>query len=235
LSRISNLVNRKIQSIQGGDENEVIGAFLLFAANAVFAASVCPIVTGGGTGGVNVNPAYAAFNVNLPNIGCNVLFTFNPDLTVTISNPNTAVSYDDGIDDNLVGVINNTGSPIFSIPLTSTGAIAIFGFDGDGICDDSPGWTFSPVGAGGTTPCGSPVPGGYGHPGVTFSGISPDQRSGTVNFAGGIPSGGSNWFSLEGPANTAALGNPPEPGTIILMGSGLAGVLAAVRRRRMAR
>jgi len=212
-----------------------IGVLLIFAASTAFAASVCPIVTGGNADGQTVSAAYLAnfiANPSAPNIGCNLLFTFNANGSVTITTPNTAISYDDGLDDNLVGVINNTGSPIFSIPLTSSSGIAIFGFDGDGICDP-PGLTFSPLGAGGTTPCGTPVSGGYGHAGVTFSGISLNQASGTVNFAGGIPGGGgSNWFSLEGPADTSAIVIPPEPGTIILMGGGVAGLLFAVRRRR---
>jgi len=44
-------------------------------------------------------------------------------------------SYDSGADDALIGVQNNSSSPISSLPLSAEDEL--FGFDGDGICDDA--------------------------------------------------------------------------------------------------
>lgn len=90
----------------------------------------------------------------------------------------------DGIEDTLIGVQNNSGQTVFSLPLSSPNSI--FGFDGDGICAVSP------------HPAGCPFgPTGYEGPGVSFSGINPTGTAGIVNFAGGIPPGSSAYFGLE--------------------------------------
>lgn len=120
-----------------------------------------------------------------------------------------AISYDNGGDDNVVGVINNTGHSIVSIPLSGT--TSPFGFDGDGACD--PTWTFA-----GGNPCGTTIS-GYGHQGVAFS--STNANSGTVLFAGGITPGGSNWFSLEGPVDVHLVIGAPEPSSLLLLASGV--------------
>jgi hypothetical protein len=151
-----------------------------------------------------------------------VLITFNANNSITTTTPNGATSYDNGGDDILVGIINNTKKPISSVTLTGT--TVPFGFDGDGACD--PTWTFA-----GGNPCGATTS-GYGHDGVTFSGISPDLSTGTVDFAGGIAPGGSNWFSLEGPVSLN-LKVVPEPGTLLLfaLGAGLLGTIRSVTRK----
>src|SRR4051812_45037024 len=92
----------------------------------------------------------------------------------------------DGIEDTLIGVQNNSSHAVLSIPLR--GQTDIFGFDGDGLC--APFTSPQPAGC----PFGST---GYEGPGVSFSTISADSTSGTVSFAGGIPPGGSAYFSLE--------------------------------------
>src|SRR5205814_574266 len=83
----------------------------------------------------------------------------------------------DTADDTLVGIVNNDVVAIQSIKLRSTRPI--FGFDGDGICGTNPlnGRPFVPRPA--NCPFGLT---GYEGPGVIFSDISPDGRSGTVNF-----------------------------------------------------
>ena len=75
--------------------------------------------------------------------GCNVIITFaaNGSISTTIVNPNPY----DGVEDTLVGIVNNTGAPITSIDLSSSAAI--FGFDGDGICASE--WAVSPCNNGG--------------------------------------------------------------------------------------
>src|SRR6185437_13528293 len=116
-------------------------------------------------------------------------------------------------EDALIGVQNNSSSPISSIPLSVPGAaghrIDIFGFDQDGLCD--PGGPPVPSGClapPGTSPCGPELqscsfprpagePAGYVEPGALtdntqngyegptswFSGVSADESSGVVNFS----------------------------------------------------
>jgi len=194
--------------------------FSLVTAQTVFAASICPIITGGGAGGVSVSPAYVAGS-GVTNGGCNVLITFNLNGSITTTFPNPAPSYDDGLDDNLVGILNNSLNPLSSVTLTGT--TGPFSFDGDGACD--PTWIFS-----GGNPCGTTTS-GYGPQGVTFSGISANFNTGTVNFATPIAAGGgSNWFSLEGPVDLNLVVNGPEPGSLVLLTTGLFAVVWRLRR-----
>jgi hypothetical protein len=202
-------------------------ALVLLAANTMFGASVCPVMTGGNAGGGGgVSATYIAGS-GATNGGCNVLITFNADGSITTTFPNAANSYDNGGDDNLVGIVNNSGHALNSVTLTGTQDP--FGFDGDGACDST--WTFA-----GGNPCGTVTAANtYGHSGVTFSGISANTQTGTVNFAGGIGSGGNNWFSLEGPVDiNLKVSGVPEPSSIMLFGSLLAGVAWKIRRRRSA-
>ena len=196
-------------------------------ASATPITAACPVFTGGGAGGVTVSAAYTA-NSGGVNGGCNVLITFNADGSITTSRPNLATSYDSGVDDNMVGIVNLTSSPIFSVTLTSTSDP--FGFDGDGSCD--PTWFFN-GGSGLAGFCANAAGGaigGYGHNGVTFSGISANFSTGTVNFAGGIAPQTGNWFTLEGPVDlNLRVVAAPEPASLLLLGTG---VLALARRRR---
>ena len=103
----------------------------------------------------------------------------------------------DGVEDTLIGVQNNSGRPISSINLASTTA-SIFGFDHDGICDPS-SW---PAPTTTNTPPGCPGPQGFGPtgyegPGTSFSNISSNDATGTVNFSPSLASGGSAYFGLE--------------------------------------
>ncbi len=193
---------------------------LAFTSNTALATSICPVMTGGNAGGGGgVNPTYIADSGGTDG-GCNLLITFNANGSITTSRPNAATSYDGGGDDNLVGILNDSGHLISSITLA--GATDPFGFDGDGACD--PTWTFA-----GGNPCGTTTS-GYGHSGVTFTAIS--GGTGTVHFAGGIPTGSGNWFSLEGPVDIH-LRIVPEPSALLLLGTGLLGIgFSALRRRR---
>jgi PKD repeat protein len=99
----------------------------------------------------------------------------------------------DGSDDTLVGVINESSTPVTSLTLNSN--TPIFEFDGDGICSGFygtiPGCPFGPT--------------GYEGPGAQYVDISPDFTSGAVEFSTGLPPGATGYFSLEAPLTASSI------------------------------
>lgn len=163
--------------------------------------------------------------------GCNTIITLNSNGTSTI-NITSATTYD-GIEDQLVGVINNSGSTIYSLTLSGT---KIFGFDGDGAfssaCNAATGTP--------PFPCGAATPGdttGYAGPSTSFT--ITDANNGVVNFAGGVPNGGTAFFSLEEAPSaggftvtgTGTTPTVPEPGSILFFATGILGIGALVWKR----
>jgi hypothetical protein len=225
-----------------------VAALALWAtpAGATPITDACPRLNGGFTGGTAVDPTYQsnAANLGTANGGCNVLITFGANGSITTTHPNTQGFYDDGRDDNLVGIVNNLGVPITSFFLSS-GSFAIFNFDNDGVCGTLttgagggvPGYTASNGSM--ATLCGTSDSSGYLPQGITKTGG--DIFQGTVNFAGGIPSGQAAFFSLEGPVDQNLFVGPPttggtptavpEPTSLLLLGTG---ILACARRMRKA-
>jgi hypothetical protein len=161
---------------------------------------------------------------------CNVLATFNSNGSVSITYP-ASTPYD-GSDDMMIGVVNNTASTLNSLVFSGSGnGGGAFMFDGDGACAYGPS-------------CNHPALGSYvsvwgdnGYwdqgSGVWFTNVNAAEDTGTINFFGGIAPGGSAWFSLE-----SAVGSGPivitsaEPGTLVMLGMGLVGLI--LRRRREA-
>lgn len=134
---------------------------------------------------------------------CAVLIVFNPDGSRTTFVDPTQLPFD-GIEDTLVGVQNDSGLPVSSLALTGPG---IFGFDSDGLCAAFPQpagcpYDTSTYAGRSSTTSTADTAAGCGNTftvtdTITFS-------SGTVNWplCGGIASGGSAYFSLEGPTSS---------------------------------
>jgi hypothetical protein len=130
------------------------------------------------------------------NTGCPILITIDSNGKGTItSDPAQQASYD-GADDTLIGLQNQFGT-LNSVNITSASK-DIFGFDADGICDPS-SWPGGP-GNGPAPGCPSTAgfgPTGYEGPNNTFTNISTDGKSGTVQFKSPVPFGNSAYFALE--------------------------------------
>jgi hypothetical protein len=170
----------------------------------------------------------AAFASLCPAFGvatdCNTVITVDSGGNLTAGAGASAAPTYDGSEDQLVGFINNSNSPISSIFLNGNGAL-LFEFDGDGI--DTFGATGNAIDIT-----------GYGGADAFFTNISPDLTTGTVNFISAIAPGGFTFFSLEEPfsASTPITGTPgtgvtPEPSTFLLLGTGVAGLFTSLRRR----
>lgn len=126
---------------------------------------------------------------------CEILVQITDDANNILGDPSQGPF--DGSDDTLIGVLNSSSDMISSIQLSSN--TDLFGFDGDGLCTQSP------------QPSGCPFgPTGYEGPGTSFSDITPDQTGGVVDFTPGLAPGQTAYFSLEEPlsATTVTAGGP---------------------------
>jgi uncharacterized repeat protein (TIGR01451 family)/fimbrial isopeptide formation D2 family protein len=169
---------------------------LMTGSNSAFAQpQTCAIVTGGGSSPTTgVNPAYLANLDGRANEGCTVLITLNADGSIVTTHPNPAISFDSGLDDNTIGVVNNTNKTITALQLSSA-TEPIFAFDNDGICAGPPGYTFSPLGPNPNCAIATD-PHHYGPAGINFTVIN--ANTGIVNFGnGGIAPSSNSFFSLE--------------------------------------
>ena len=170
---------------------------LMMGVNSAFAQrQTCAIITGGDAGGAGgVSPTYLANQDGRADEGCTILITLNADGSIATTFPNPAPAYENGNDDNLIGVVNNTSKTITAIQLTSA-TIPIFGLEDDGVCGGPPGWTFSALGP--DPNCANTTdPHRYAPAGINYTIFN--VNSGIVNFGnGGIAPNGHAFFSLEG-------------------------------------
>jgi hypothetical protein len=173
--------------------------------------------TGSANAAICTTLASTGFPTN--STGCNELITINANGSITTSIPTGATTNYDGVEDNVLGVVNNSSSTIFALNLKGSN---IFGFDGDGI------QSFLGLKANSKDTSGS----GYGGPLGFFTNLK-GTNTGTVNFIGGIAPGASTYFSLEEPATLNTTVTPaPEPATLATLGAGLVGFGLLRRRRR---
>lgn len=167
---------------------------VISAAGLLFASVVSSLPSAQAT------PLPTAPFTECPAIGadtsCGILIVINPGGSLTVLADPTQGPFD-GSEDTLVGVLNQSDQKVDSISLTTT--TDAFGFDGDGLC------TFTFTGSSGCLF----GPTGYEGPNTSFSDISVDNTSGTVDFTGGLRSGASAYFSLE-EALTAQSFNPGD-------------------------
>jgi hypothetical protein len=147
-----------------------------------------------------------------PAVGYNTSCTLLVDVTgngnLILEDPNATLPTDpiagtyDGVDDTLIGIVNNSSVAVSHVTLSSN-TEDLFGFDGDGICQD-PNSTSTKFGlhCNGTIHNGTNYNNphdstGYGGNDAFFTNISNDFMTGTVNFFNAIPPGGTDFFSLE--------------------------------------
>jgi PEP-CTERM motif len=192
-----------------------VTALLLFGASQ--ASAQCPGV------GADTNGCELVITVTAVN-GTGVATAF----TVATSTPDQGPY--DAVEDTLVGVKNSSGAALTSIALSSP--VDAFAFDGDGPCVST--------GLGPTPANCSSDPSGYGGPGVTFSGINAATTSGTVNFGPSVANGGTAWFGLEEAVTASQITgggggttSTPEPGSFMLLASGLLGLVGFARRKAL--
>ena len=158
------------------------------------------------TPGLFPSPAFAAaptppFN-QCPAVGYNTRCTLLIDVTGTglliLQDPGATLGNDpvpgtyDGVEDTLIGVVNNSSVPVSQLTLSSNSE-PLFVFDGDGICQD-PNQTSGKFGlhCNGTIHNGNNYfnphdTTGYGGYNAFFTNISTDFKTGIVHFFNPIP------------------------------------------------
>jgi hypothetical protein len=157
--------------------------------------------------------------------GCAVLITINPGGSLSFQRDPSQPSFDPSGDDTLVGVLNDSGTAQQSINLSGNG---IFAFDDEGACSGM----YTPNPSGCPNPFNAPTTyEGYDKHGNFDSFTVFSLNSGTIFFANKLTPGDSAFFSLQGTPSDIN-GVVPEPASILLIGTGLLGVLFMLHKAR---
>ncbi len=146
---------------------------------------------------------------------CALLIYIDPSGTPSVAGDPTQGPFD-GIEDTLIGVQNDSSSPVSSLPVSSQTGKALFSFDGDGLCQFG-------------TVSGCPFDStGYAGPGVSFTVSGPSD--GLVTFNPPLAPGAHTYFSLEEALSTVPpFDISPTPGLATqLVGEGAAEPVVAV-------
>jgi hypothetical protein len=130
---------------------------------------------------------------------CTLVITVTDGAPFTATITGSGNAYD-GDEDQLIGIQNSSTVPVSSIRLFAAATTAsspytsnLFNFDGDGPCASNAHDCFGPT--------------GYEGPDNTFTNVSTDFTTGTVQFTTPIPAGGSTWFALENKLLPESLAN----------------------------
>ncbi len=196
---IANILTLTKEKSERRTERHLLPVAALSIKKLVFAALFCTVLM------LFAAPARAdVCSTAFPVQSCGVTITItgtSGHLTATIAI--TGGPYD-GVEDQLVGITNNSSVAVGAIILNgpASSGESVFEFDGDGPC------VFF-----GTSNCNPADPFDYEGPNNTFLGISSDFTTGKVLFTaplappvGGTP-GGSTWFALENtPTTVVAIG-----------------------------
>jgi len=138
-------------------------------------------------GFVSAAPAASPPFTQCPAVGldtsCGVLLIVT-DAGVTVLSDASQPPYD-GVEDTLIGIVNQSTSPLSKLSLASN--TDLFGFDGDGICTVTPA----------APSCPATGPTGYEGPNTSFSNVTANSSGGTVNFPAPLTQGQSTYFALE--------------------------------------
>jgi hypothetical protein len=174
---------------------------------AVSALVVAPMVLTTASAGAESDPATPAPPfTECPSVGyntsCSLLIYVTNSGDQILDDPNATVATDptpgtyDGADDTLIGILNASSVPLSQISLSSS--TDIFGFDGDGICEN-PNSTSSLAGLPATdcADVNTIDTTTYGGPDSYFTNMNAGDTSGTVNFIKPLAPGSSTYFSLE--------------------------------------
>ena len=174
-------------------------------------ASATAVALGGLGGTASASSAATPPFAECPAIGaspsCEILLVVNSDQSISVLGDSSVGPYD-GSDDTLVGIVNNSHSPISAVTVSGPGS-GLADFDGDGICTYASGGG-NGTGFSGDSYCTSQQVGGsdpedYAGPGTSFTLDPTSQDHVEVDFGvSGLAAGSSTYFSLEG-ALTAAV------------------------------
>jgi hypothetical protein len=170
-------------------------------------------------------------------LGCQLLITVTAidgagaATAFTVAQSTTDTGPFDNSEDTLIGITNSASGTLTSVFLDGGAGSAAFGFDGDGACTGSysPGPTAAQCGGAFTFT----DPADYGSAGASFGTVCASKDCGTVLV--NLANGKSTWFDLEGTIQASQItSGTPEPGSVVLLGSGLAAFLGLAWRRRRA-